>query len=102
MEGPYALFASIHASALAAVQVEARLPRRVAMLRTVEAVRMYAAAHDGRLPASLGDVREVPLPVDPVSGSAFAWTVEGQVATLAAPTSPKMWSQDYRLTLRRK
>ncbi|WP_165070103.1 hypothetical protein [Paludisphaera rhizosphaerae] len=101
-EGPFALFASIHASALGALQAEARLPRRVAMLRTVEAVRMYAAAHEGRLPASLGDVHEAPVPVDPVSGSAFLWKVDGDVATLAAPTSPKMWSQDYRIVIRKK
>lgn len=101
-EGPFALFAMINASVLPAMQSTARLPRKVAMLRAVEAVRMYAAAHEGRLPNSLGDVHEVPVPVDPVSGSSFSWKVDGDVATLAAPTSPEMWSQDYRIVMRKK
>jgi hypothetical protein len=54
----------------------------------VEAVRMFAAAHDGKLPASLNDIKDVPIPVDPQSGKAFEYKVEDNVVTLFAPTPP--------------
>jgi hypothetical protein len=65
----------------------ARLDRRLAALRCVEAVRLYAAAK-GRLPAALADVTEVPSPADPVSGKPFEYQVSDDVATLAAPLPP--------------
>jgi hypothetical protein len=65
-----------------------RFDRWVALLRTVEALRLYAAAHDGKLPAKLGDVKEVPVPTDPVTGKPFEYKVEGNKATLTAPAPP--------------
>src|SRR5262249_1581129 len=44
-----------------------RIERRLAALRCVEAIRVYAAAHDGKLPAKLDDIKEVPVPLDPVT-----------------------------------
>ena len=38
------------------------IERRLAALRTIEAIRMFAASHDGKLPAALGDIKEVPVP----------------------------------------
>jgi hypothetical protein len=64
-----------------------RLDRRLAALRCVEAVRLYAAAK-GRLPAALADVTQVPAPPDPVSDKPFEYKVSGNVATLAAPLPP--------------
>jgi hypothetical protein len=64
-----------------------RLDRRLAALRCVEAVRMYAA-RKGRLPGALADVTEVPAPPDPVSDKPFEYKVSGNVATLAAPLPP--------------
>jgi hypothetical protein len=64
---------------------QARLERKIAALRCVEALRLYAAAHDGKLPAALSDITEVPLPLDPVTGKAFDYKVEGDKATLSAP-----------------
>jgi hypothetical protein len=63
----------------------ARLDRRLAALRCVEALRLYAAAHDGQLPAALGDVSAVPVPIDPVTGKSFEYRVSGNKATLYAP-----------------
>jgi hypothetical protein len=63
----------------------ARTDRRFAALRCVEAVRLYAAAHGGKLPASLADVKEVPVPDDPVTGKPFAYRVREGVATLEGP-----------------
>jgi hypothetical protein len=66
----------------------ARTDRRIAALRCVEAVRLHAAAHGGKLPARLDDIREVPVPVDPVSGRAFEYTAQGDRAVLYAPPPP--------------
>jgi hypothetical protein len=63
---------------------QARLERKIAALRCVEALRLYAAAHDGKLPAALSDITEVPVPLDPVTGKAFDYKAEGDKATLSA------------------
>ncbi len=48
------------------------LEQRLALLRHVEALRLYAADHGGRLPEKLSDVA-VPLPVDPFTGKPFRY-----------------------------
>jgi hypothetical protein len=63
-------------------RAQAQLEQRIALLRHVEAVRLYAAAHDGHLPGQLTDIN-VPLPVDPLTGKAFAYKAEGQTARIA-------------------
>jgi hypothetical protein len=63
----------------------ARINRRLAALRCVEAIRLYAAAHGGRLPARLEDVKEVPVPSDPYLGKPFAYRLGNGVATLEGP-----------------
>src|SRR5207248_10401531 len=54
-----------------------RLDRRIAALRCVEAVRLYGAAHGAKLPATLGAIKEVPIPTDPGTGKEFAYRVAG-------------------------
>ncbi len=49
----------------------ARAERQVAGLRCAEALRLYAAGHDGKPPQKLADVTEVPLPTDPYTGKGF-------------------------------
>lgn len=63
---------------------QARLDQRIALLRCVEALRMYAADHDGKLPAKLDDIDTIrtPLPVDPATGKAFSYKVDGKTAIL--------------------
>ena len=63
----------------------ARLERKTALLRTIEALRFYAATHDGQLPPSLAAIKEVPLPVDAVTGKALEYRLDGDVAKLRAP-----------------
>jgi hypothetical protein len=63
----------------------ARIDRRLAALRCVEAIRLYTAAHGGKLPATLADVKEVPVPADPYLGKPFAYRVRDGVATLEGP-----------------
>jgi hypothetical protein len=50
-----------------------RSRRRFAALRAVEALRYFAEKHAGKFPAALADVKEVPLPIDPVTGRAFEY-----------------------------
>lgn len=63
-----------------------RIDRRLTALRVVEALRLYAASHGGKLPASLGDIKDVSVPVDPVTGKPFAYAARGDTATLSGPT----------------
>jgi len=65
-------------------EARTRLDRKVALLRCVEAVRLYAAAHDGKPPAALADIKEVPVPADPLTGKPFDYKADGDQATLTA------------------
>ena len=75
-------------------------------LRCVEAVRLYAAGHGGKLPPKLADVKEVPVPHDPVTGKPFEYKVSGDRATLFGPSpvgDPRDggYALTYELTLKR-
>jgi hypothetical protein len=67
---------------------QARLQRHLELLRCVEAVRLHAARHGGTLPAALADIREVPVPEDPMTGKTFRYTREGGRAVLETPPLP--------------
>lgn len=60
---------------------QARLDQRIALLRCVEALRIYAAQHDSKLPAKLQDIK-LPLPIDPATGKPFSYKVDGKTAHL--------------------
>ena len=83
-----------------------RLDRKFAALRCVEAVRLYAAAHGGKLPPALGDVKEVPVPNDPMTGKPFEYKVTGDgKATLVGPPPDDLkkitaYVLKYELTLK--
>jgi hypothetical protein len=76
----------------------ARTDRRFEALRCVEAIRLYAANHGGRLPASLKDVTEVPIPIDPMTHKPFAYEAHGDRAKLAAPPLPDTPNPALRLS----
>lgn len=87
-------------------RAQGRLEQRIGMLRHVEALRMYAAAHDGKLPAKLSDC-PVPLPDDPFSGKPFRYQVEGNTAHLRGTAPPGAENQPgfnvhYAVTIRGK
>jgi hypothetical protein len=65
-----------------------RTDREIALLRVIEALRMHGAAHQGRLPEKLADVQEAPIPVDPVTGKAFGYQLDGDTAYLQGPPLP--------------
>jgi len=60
---------------------QGRLEQRIALLRHVEALRLFAADHGGKLPEKLSDVA-LPLPADPFTGKPFEYRPEGSVAHL--------------------
>lgn len=80
-------------------EAAARTDRRVATLRTVEAVRLYAAGHGGKLPAKLADVTDVPVPPDPMTGQPLDYAVNDGKARLTCPCSPNPLA--YSVELRR-
>ncbi|HEV3238142.1 MAG TPA: hypothetical protein VGZ25_14225, partial [Gemmataceae bacterium] len=43
--------------------------------------RLYAAEHDGKLPATLEEI-SMPLPADPFTGKPFIYKVDDQTATI--------------------
>jgi hypothetical protein len=84
---------------------QARLDQRIALLRHVEALRLYAADFGGALPAKLSDVG-VPLPDDPITGKPFRYEVTGDTAHLRG--SPPLAQQNeaafnihYEVTLQK-
>jgi hypothetical protein len=68
-------------------RAQVRFEQRLAMLRTIEALRLYAAENGGKLPQSLKDLK-LPLMIDPVTGSAFSYKLDGATAVLQG-TPPK-------------
>ena len=99
------LFADLLPHIVKLRRAQGQLEQQIALLRHVEALRLYAAEHDGKLPAKLSDI-SVPLPVDPVTGKPFVYTVEGATAHLRGG-SPRGEEQDpgcnvhYEVTLRK-
>jgi hypothetical protein len=82
-----------------------RLEQRLALLQHVEALRLYAADHNGSLPRTLAEV-SVPLPVDPFTGKPFRYEVSGNTAHLRGTPPPGLEKQapfnlHYEVTIRK-
>jgi hypothetical protein len=75
------LFVDFLPDVIQARRAQAGLEQRLALLRHVEALRLYAAGHDGQLPEKLSDIT-VPLPADPFTGKPFVYKREGTIAQL--------------------
>jgi len=83
--------------------LQARLDRNIALLRTIEAIRMFAADHSGQLPGSLTEITSVPIPADPVTGKDFIYRrIDARNARLEAPVSPEESKRRpvYELTIK--
>ncbi len=81
------------------------LERNIAALRVIEALRIYAAAHDGQLPDKLSDVTEVPLPDDPGTDKPFEYHLDNDTGTIIShiPNDSSLNSKlSYRVTIRKK
>jgi hypothetical protein len=100
-----AVFADLFIPAFEKVRrIQARLDQRIALLRLVEALRLYAAEHNA-LPNNLSEV-PVPLPDDPVTGKPFRYELIGNTAHLRGtppPTTEKdaLFNVHYEVTLRK-
>lgn len=99
--------ASAFAAALPAMYrisfTRTRLVRDIAILRCVEAIRMYAADHEGKLPGALADITKVPVPTDPLRGQPFHYKLTGDTAVLESPIPPEGGPRDglrYEITLK--
>jgi hypothetical protein len=92
------LFADLVPDVLTVRRAQARVEQRIALLRHVEALRLYAAAHSGRLPAQLADC-DVPLPNDPFSGKPFRYQARGNTADLRGEAKEAPFY--YQLTVRK-
>lgn len=83
---------------------EVRIDRRLALLRAIEALRMHAAANDGKLPDKLADVTVAPVPIDRGTGQPFEYRRNGQTATLISRIPGErldLTGMRYRVTLRK-
>jgi len=69
------------------------LKRKIASLRVIEAVRHYMATHEEKLPASLNDIQDLVLPVDPLTDQPFLWQVNGETAMLKSPPLPEVFAE---------
>lgn len=60
--------------------------RDIALLRCVELLRNHAAGHHRQLPASWDDVKDLPIPIDPITGKRFGYKLDGDHAVITAET----------------
>lgn len=74
----------------------ARIDQQVALVQTVEAIRMYGANHGGKLPPSL-DALPVPAPPEPFTGKPLDYRFHDDHAVLTGHEMPGL---QYRLVLR--
>ena len=81
------LFADLLPPVVKLRHAQARLEQQIGILRLVEALRLHAAAHDAKLPAKLSDL-SMPLPIDPVSGQAFDYMLDGPVGHIRGRSLP--------------
>lgn len=81
----------------------ALVERERGVLQTVEAIRAYAAAHQGHVPRSLDELSpDTPAPLDPLLGKAFEYQGTGDAATLRAPAPPgenPFFEKIFRITV---
>jgi hypothetical protein len=61
---------------------QAQCERDFDCLRLIEAIRLYAYDHNGKLPEKLEAIDEVPVPPNPMTGKPFTYRLEGDAAVL--------------------
>jgi hypothetical protein len=97
------LFAMVTPALNSARLASIRLERQLDALQCVEAIRLYAAAHGGKLPESLDAMTDAPAPMDPATGKPFSYTSDGHIALLRAavpPGAPQHPSYSIRYALK--
>jgi hypothetical protein len=101
-KSPLRFFVEMIAAVQSVHRANARLDRKLAMLRVVEALRLHAGLV-GRLPDSLEQIKVVPVPIDPLSGEEFHYELKGDTAELISmPREKDKWLRlTYRIALRK-
>jgi len=74
-----------------------RLDQRVALLRCVEAIRLYAAEHNGEFPKQLGDMT-VPLPIDPITGKPPIYELNESSAAVRGSSPLGVRDEQYKFS----
>ena len=77
---------------------QAQCERDFDCLRLIEAIRLYAYDHNGKLPEKLEAIDEVPVPPNPMTGKPFAYRLEGDTAVLLADGDTEK-NYEYRIKL---
>lgn len=85
-----------YAGSVHAMGAVARMEQQIALIQTIEAIRMAGAASGGKLPESLTDL-PVPSPVDPSTGEPFDYRNRGSDAVLRGDATPHL---RYRFVIR--
>ena len=65
---------------------------------------MYAAENDGKLPETLKDITQAPVPIDPMTGKNFPYKVESGIAILEGPAPEGERAKNgfrYEITVRK-
>jgi hypothetical protein len=101
----HGLFADLLPHVVKLRRTQGRLEQQIALLRHVEALRLYAAEHGGQLPETLSAI-SVPLPDDPFTGKPFVYAMEGTTAhvrgsTLRGETHDPEYDVHYEVTLQK-
>lgn len=78
---------------------QVRLEREIAAFRVIEALRMYAAEHDGKLPETLEEVTSVPIPLNPATGKPFLYRLEDATGILELPKSDRVTGSNRRFEI---
>ena len=102
--GLLTVLAELQPTIINCLDAQMRLDRRVAALRVVEAIRLYAASHDGKLPEELNQITEVPGAEDPATGKPFEYRRDGAAAVLALPDAGMTGrpTPSYRISIRKR
>jgi hypothetical protein len=98
------LFEWLVPSVTKVTRAKARLEQRLGVLRCVEALRLHAATHHGRLPAKLDDIK-LPLAIDPITGRPFLYQLKDGTAIIrgTAPAGEEnnpAWLVRYEVMMR--
>jgi hypothetical protein len=81
----------------AAKLAAARHHRSLEIARLIEAIRLHAATHNGRLPRSLAEITDVPVPTDPVWGKPFELTTDGETVVIQSAPVPTQGGERHGL-----
>lgn len=80
-----------------------RANRHIAVLQCIEAMRLYAGAHDGKFPDKLSDIVEFSIPDDPVTKKPFSYVRTDSQAVLEAEATKDSEGRDavhYEITFK--